>query len=70
MESINGMNENGWASAALLDSGETQLQCKKVGVMKHIACSGIGLVLFLGLAGLPAGAQDQAPSAAQDSSSG
>lgn len=38
--------------------------------MKHIACSGIGLVLLLGLAGLPAGAQNQAPSAAQDSSSG
>ena len=38
--------------------------------MKHIACSGIGIVLFLGLAGLPAGAQDQAPSAAQDSSAG
>jgi hypothetical protein len=38
--------------------------------MKHIACSGIGIVLFLGLAGLPASAQNQAPSAAQDSSSG
>jgi hypothetical protein len=38
--------------------------------MKRIACSGIGLVLLLGLAGLPAGAQNQAPSAAQDSSSG
>ncbi|MGP0019501.1 MAG: hypothetical protein ACLPHP_13095 [Candidatus Sulfotelmatobacter sp.] len=38
--------------------------------MKRIAYSGIGLVLFLGLAGLPAGAQNQAPSAAQDSSSG
>ncbi len=38
--------------------------------MKHIACSGIGIVLFLGVAGLSAGAQNQAPSAAQDSSSG
>ncbi len=38
--------------------------------MKHIACSGIGIILFLGLAGLPSSAQNQAPSAAQDSSSG
>jgi len=38
--------------------------------MKHIACNGIGLVLLLGLAGLSAGAQNQAPAAAQDSSSG
>jgi len=38
--------------------------------MKRIAYSGIGLVLLLGMAGLPAGAQSQAPSAAQDSSSG
>ncbi len=38
--------------------------------MKHIACSGIGLVLFLGLTGLPAGAQNQAPTASQNSSSG
>jgi len=38
--------------------------------MKRIAYSGIGLVLILGLAGLPAGAQNQAPAAAQDSSSG
>ena len=39
-------------------------------MMKHIACSGIGLVLFLGLTGLPAGAQNQAPTASQNSSSG
>ena len=38
--------------------------------MKTIACSGIGLVLFLGLAGLPAGAQNQAPSTSQPPSSG
>jgi hypothetical protein len=31
-------------------------------MMKNMACTGIGLVLFLGLAGLPAGAQEQAPS--------
>jgi len=30
--------------------------------MKHIACIGIGFALFVGLAGLPAGAQNQAPS--------
>jgi len=39
-------------------------------MMKHFACSGIGLVLFLGLTGLPAGAQNQAPTASQNSSSG
>jgi hypothetical protein len=33
--------------------------------MKRIACSGIGLVLFLGLTGLPAGAQNQAPTSSQ-----
>jgi hypothetical protein len=38
--------------------------------MKHIACSGIGLVLLLGLTGVPAGAQNQAPAASQTSSSG
>jgi len=38
--------------------------------MKRIACSGIGLVLFLGLAGLPAGAQNQAPTTSENSSSG
>jgi hypothetical protein len=38
--------------------------------MKHIACSGMGLVLLLGLTGLPAGAQNQTPSASQNSSSG
>jgi hypothetical protein len=38
--------------------------------MKHIACSGIGLVLLLGLAGLPAGAQNQASSTAQTSAPG
>ncbi len=31
-------------------------------MMKNMACTGIGLLLFLGLAGLPAGAQTQAPS--------
>jgi hypothetical protein len=38
--------------------------------MKRIAHCGIGLVLFLGLAGIPAGAQDQVPSNSQSSSSG
>src|SRR5579863_6555378 len=38
--------------------------------MKHIACTGIGLVLILGLAGLPAVAQNQAPSTSQNSSPG
>jgi hypothetical protein len=38
--------------------------------MKHIACSGIGLVLLLGLAGVPAGAQNQAPAASQTPASG
>ncbi len=38
--------------------------------MKNTACSGIGLVLLLGLAGLPAAAQNQAPSNPQDSSGG
>ena len=38
--------------------------------MKHIACTGIGLVLILGLAGLPALAQNQAPSTSQNSSPG
>jgi hypothetical protein len=38
--------------------------------MKHIACSGMGLVLLLGLTGLPAGAQNQTPSTAQTSASG
>jgi len=38
--------------------------------MKHIACSGIGMVLFLGLAGLPAGAQNQTQSNTPTSSLG
>ncbi len=38
--------------------------------MKRIAYSGIGLVLSLGLLGLPAGAQDQTPSNSQSSDSG
>jgi hypothetical protein len=38
--------------------------------MKHIACSGVGLVLFLGLAGVLAGAQNQASSTSQTSASG
>jgi len=38
--------------------------------MKHIACSGIGLVLLLGLTGVPAGAQNQGSTASQNSSSG
>ena len=37
--------------------------------MKRIATSGIGILLFLGLVGLPAMAQDQAPSNSQGSSS-
>ena len=43
---------------------------KKVGAMKRIACSGIGLVLSLGLLGLSARAQNQTPSNSQTSSSG
>ena len=39
-------------------------------MMKHIACSGIGLVLLLGLIGVPAGAQNQGSIASQNSSSG
>src|SRR5271166_5558468 len=38
--------------------------------MKHMACTGMGLVLLLGLAGFPAGAQNQAPSTTQNASSG
>jgi hypothetical protein len=41
-----------------------------VGIMKHIACSGMGLVLLLGLIGVPAGAQNQTSSTSQTSSSG
>jgi hypothetical protein len=67
---MDGMNENGWSGAASPAPRETYFSIKKVGVMKRIAYSGIGLVLLLGLVGLPAGAQNQAPSAAQDSSSG
>ena len=33
---------------------------KKVETMKYMACTATGLVLFLGLAGIPAGAQNQA----------
>jgi hypothetical protein len=36
--------------------------------MKHIACSGIGLVLLLGLTGTPASAQNQASTTTQSSS--
>jgi hypothetical protein len=38
-------------------------------MMKHIACSGIGLVLLLGVAGLPASAQEPA-SSSQNAASG
>jgi hypothetical protein len=38
--------------------------------MKHIACSGMGLVLLLGLTGFPAGAQNQTPSTSQTTSPG
>jgi hypothetical protein len=38
--------------------------------MKHIACSAIGFVLFLGLTGIPAGAQNQAPTSSQNTPSG
>src|SRR6266702_7559736 len=38
--------------------------------MKNTAGVGIGFVLFVSLAALPAGAQDQSPSNSQDSSSG
>jgi len=42
----------------------------KRGVMKPIVCSGVGLVLLLVAAGVPASAQNQAPSTSQKSSSG
>jgi hypothetical protein len=70
MEWIGGRNGNGWSGTTSPACGETHFSIKKVGVMKRTAYSGIGIVLFLGLAGLPAVAQNQAPSAAQDSSSG
>jgi hypothetical protein len=38
--------------------------------MKNVACSGIAIVLVLGLAGLPAGAQSQSTTTTQNSSSG
>ncbi len=38
--------------------------------MKRIACSGLGVALFFGLTGVLAGAQNQAPTASQNSSSG
>jgi hypothetical protein len=38
--------------------------------MKQLTCNGIGLVLVLGMLGLPAGAQNQAPSNTPDSSLG
>jgi hypothetical protein len=41
-----------------------------VEIMKHIACSGMGLLLILGITGVPAGAQNQTPSTSQTSSSG
>jgi hypothetical protein len=41
-----------------------------VEIMKNTARCGIGLMLLLGLAALPASAQDQTPSASQDASSG
>ena len=43
---------------------------EKVECMKHIACSGIGLVLLLGVAVLPASAQGQASSTSQSASTG
>ena len=42
----------------------------KRGVMKPIVCSGVRLVLLLVAAGVPASAQNQAPSTSQKSSSG
>src|ERR1700687_2106782 len=42
----------------------------KRGVMKPIVCSGVGLVLLLVAAGVPASAQNQAPSTSQTSPSG
>jgi len=38
--------------------------------MKHMTCSAIGFVLFLGVTGLPAGAQNQAPASSQTIPSG
>jgi hypothetical protein len=46
----------------------TELIVKEVRIMKPFACSGIGVALFLGLAGISASAQT--PAASQDSSSG
>jgi len=43
---------------------------QEVGTMKHIANAGIGIVLLLGLAGIPATAQNQAPTSSQSASSG
>jgi hypothetical protein len=66
------MGSKGWAgSNEWSRSSETDFQSKgKGGMMKHIACSGIGLVLLLGVAGLPASAQEQTSSASQSASSG
>jgi hypothetical protein len=51
--------------------GKTDLGVKKKGeMMKHIACSGMGLVLLLSLTGIPAGAQNQGSTTSQNSSSG
>ena len=36
--------------------------------MKNVACSGIAIVLFLGLSGVPASAQNQSPTTTQNSS--
>ena len=38
--------------------------------MKNVACSGIAIVLFLGLSGVPASAQNQSSTTTQNSSSG
>ncbi len=49
---------------------ETQSVREKVEAMKRIASSAIGIVLSLGVLGLPAGAQNQAPANSQSSASG
>jgi hypothetical protein len=54
------------AGSAWLAGPENELG-KKVGVMNRIACNGIGIVLSLGLLGLPAAAQNQPSSSSSES---
>jgi hypothetical protein len=57
--------------ATCVSDGITDLKVrKKVEMMKHMACSGMGLVLLLGLSSLPAGAQSQPSTTPSGSSLG